>query len=707
MKNTNKIVLVLFMLLSQAISTAYGQTCTGTTPANPGTLTGTNYTGVNITPSNGLRNWFTGGTLTGASISISSNSTLIIKTGSFITLTGSTTIPIGSTIYIESGAGLSIPGSLTIQGTFVNLGTLTLTGNNFLQINGGALYNNGILTATDSYLHLTNLATYTFINGGSATFTYLYWQIVTGSNAVCLRLGSIFNLLSSNSGSVVTGTGAFPSGGLFQYNTTDISSNAACTPPNPARINYVSSYTPTNGIVWGPSGTFANNANITIVGSTPNTNGTGSGFGVSTRITSGTGYSAATPENFNLTTHSPVPAVTGNYFEYCLNSVVPLTSMASGSNVLWYTAATGGTGSSTAPTVVTSAASLQTFWVSQNVTGSCEGPRNAINIKILSTTASALAVGNNGPVCVGGTLSLSSTAGFSTWSWTGPNSYKSPAQNPTVSATATAAMSGTYTVIVFQSTGSCLNSSSTTVVVNSSAPAQPSAFTTSSSTVCKNQSNVTYTVPSVSGATSYNWNYSGSGASFSSSANTVSINFSLVATSGTLSVTATNVCGTSSARTLAIAVDGGIFQLSTTNMIAYYKFNGNANDETNNNQGTLQNAPTSVADRFGNANSAYSFNGINQYVTTANSYANPTNFSFSVWFKTSTLTGGKIIEFGNAQTGGSGNYDRQVYMANSGQLYLTVNPGGVGRVVNTTLGYNDDKWHNVIGTISSTNGMKL
>lgn len=706
MKKYNKIVLLLSILLSQMISTAYGQTCSGTTPANPGTLTGTNYTGININPSDGLRSWFTGGTLTGANINISSNSTLIIKTGSFITLTGAITIPSGSIIYIESGAGLSIPGSLTVQGTLTNLGSLTITGSNFLQLNGGAVYNNGTITASNSYLHLTNLATYTFINGGSATFTWLNWQIATGSNPVCLKPGSIFNLLSSNSGSVVAGSGAFPAGGLFQYNATDISSNSSCTPVNPARINYVASFTPTNGVVWGPSGLFANNANITIVGSTPNTNGTGSGFGSSTRVISGTGYNAATPQNFNLITHSPVPTVTGNYFEYCLNAVVPLASMATGSNLLWYTVVTGGIGSSTAPTVVSSSAGLQTFWVSQNVTGSCEGPRNPININILSTAASALTAGNNGPVCAGGTLSLSS-AGFSPWNWTGPSSYTSTVQNPTVSASATAAMSGTYTVIAFQNTGSCFNSASTTVVVNSSAPAQPSAFTTSSSTVCKNQNNVTYTVPAVVGATSYNWSYSGAGTNFSSTTNTVSINFSLVATSGTLSVTATNGCGTSSARSLAITVDGGIFQLSTTNMIAYYKFNGNANDETNNDQGTLQNAPTSVADRFGNANSAYSFNGTNQYVTTANSYNNPTNFSFSVWFQTTTLTGGKIIEFGNAPTGGSGNYDRQIYMANSGQLYLAVNPGGVGHVVNTSLGYNDGKWHNVIGTISSINGMKL
>ncbi|MDB5272834.1 MAG: C-terminal target protein [Chitinophagaceae bacterium] len=695
------------------IKVSYGQTCSGSTPAE-GTFNGSNITGTTISPSNGKINWYTGGTVTVTSITISANSTLVIKTGSFVTVSASTTIPSGNTIYIESGASLTVQGSLTIQGNFINLGTLTITGNNFLQVNGGAVYNDGTITATSSYIHFNATAS-TFLNGGSATFTYFNWQIAVTPAApfVCMRPGSIFNLLSSNSGSVVAGTSsAFQAGGLFQYNATDISSNSTCTPANPARVNFLASFVPTNGVVWGPTGLFANNANISIVGSTPSGNGTGTGFGVSTRVTSGTGYSAAAPQNFFLNTFSPAPTTTGSYFEYCLNSSVPLAAMASGINLLWYTSATGGTGSSIAPTVNTSSTGLQTFWVSQNVTGSCEGPRSPININVISTAANGtITAANNGPVCAGNMLSLSAVGtGIASWSWSGPNSYTTTAHNPTVSATATAAMAGTYYVIATQTTGNCLNGASTTVVVNGAATSQPGAFTTSTATVCKNQNNVIYTVPAVTGATSYTWTYSGNGASFSSTTNTVSINFSLAATSGTLSVTASNACGASIARTMSVTVDAGIFQVSTINMIAYYKFNGNANDEMNNDQGTLQGAPTSVADRFGNANSAYSFNGTSQYVTTANQYTSPTNlndFSFSVWFQTTTLTGGKIIEFGSAATGGSGNYDRQVYMANSGQLYITVNPGGTGHVLNTPLGYNDGIWHNVIGTVSAANGMRL
>jgi hypothetical protein len=111
-------------------------------------------------------------------------------------------------------------------------------------------------------------------------------------------------------------------------------------------------------------------------------------------------------------------------------------------------------------------------------------------------------------------------------------------------------------------------------------PDQPDAFTVSSATVCSGQNAVLYTASAVSGATSYTWQFSGTGATFSSTTNSVSISFSPSATSGTLSVTANNSCGQSTALTLAISVSEipatpGAFTTSTTpvckgqNAVAY------------------------------------------------------------------------------------------------------------------------------------------
>lgn len=75
------------------------------------------------------------------------------------------------------------------------------------------------------------------------------------------------------------------------------------------------------------------------------------------------------------------PGVTTAIY-YNLNDVaVPLT--ASGSNHLWYTTASGGTGSATAPTPLTNTPGTTAYYVSQtNASGSpvCEGPRTQIAV---------------------------------------------------------------------------------------------------------------------------------------------------------------------------------------------------------------------------------------------------------------------------------------------------------------------------------------
>lgn len=83
----------------------------------------------------------------------------------------------------------------------------------------------------------------------------------------------------------------------------------------------------------------------------------------------------------------------------------------------------------------------------------------------------------------------------------------------------------------------------------------------------------------------------------------------------------------------------------------------------------------------------------------------PDTFTVEAWIKTTSTSGGKIIGFGNAQTGNSGSYDRQVYMSNSGQIYFGVYPGTV-RAINTSQSYRDGAWHHVVASLGA-DGMKL
>ena len=75
--------------------------------------------------------------------------------------------------------------------------------------------------------------------------------------------------------------------------------------------------------------------------------------------------------------------------------------------------------------------------------------------------------------------------------------------------------------------------------------------------------------------------------------------------------------------------------IPTDGLVAYYPFNGNANDESGNgNHGTVTDA-TLTYDRFDNVNSAYSFDGDGDYITsTSNVGVGQTTRTFSFWAKT-------------------------------------------------------------------------
>lgn len=68
-------------------------------------------------------------------------------------------------------------------------------------------------------------------------------------------------------------------------------------------------------------------------------------------------------------------------------------------------------------------------------------------------------------------------------------------------------------------------------------------------------------------------------------------------------------------------------------LLAYFPFNGNADDESGNGyHGTVQGA-TLVADRFGNPNSAYSFDGVDDHIAFPTLYpTSPNQISIVSWF---------------------------------------------------------------------------
>lgn len=96
---------------------------------------------------------------------------------------------------------------------------------------------------------------------------------------------------------------------------------------------------------------------------------------------------------------------------------------------------------------------------------------------------------------------------------------------------------------------------------------------------------------------------------------------------------------------------------------------------------------------------------LGQVIPANGTIAGPSTFSLEGWFQT-TSKQGKIIGFGNSQTGTSGQYDRHVYLNTSGQVVFGVYNGGT-RTLTSTNSYADGTWHYFAATFSAGTGMVL
>jgi hypothetical protein len=180
-------------------------------------------------------------------------------------------------------------------------------------------------------------------------------------------------------------------------------------------------------------------------------------------------------------------------------------------------------------------------------TGCGNSATKALTVNAIPATPAA--IGGTKSVCVGSTTSLSETSPSGVWSSSAP-----AVARVSNTGVVTGVSAGTTTVAYTVTNGNGCSSKVSAVITVNPLASQPGSFTVYSSVVKVGTANVVYTVPYVAGVT-YKWSYSGKGASISGTTNSVKISFSLTATSGTLSVTASNGCGTSFARTLAIILN--------------------------------------------------------------------------------------------------------------------------------------------------------
>jgi Concanavalin A-like lectin/glucanases superfamily len=143
---------------------------------------------------------------------------------------------------------------------------------------------------------------------------------------------------------------------------------------------------------------------------------------------------------------------------------------------------------------------------------------------------------------------------------------------------------------------------------------------------------------------------------------------------------------------------------------ACYNFSGNANDGKGSNHGTVIGANLTT-DRFGNTNSAYTFNGVNNFITIpANNIANP-KYTYSAWVYTNNpiIPVQTILSVGNigadqvlAIYNDAGNVNSQYWTIFS-YIYNSSLPIPAVNVMSPTIA---NEWHHIVGT-RTLNELKL
>jgi PKD repeat protein len=135
-------------------------------------------------------------------------------------------------------------------------------------------------------------------------------------------------------------------------------------------------------------------------------------------------------------------------------------------------------------------------------------------------------------------------------------------------------------------------------------------------------------------------------------------------------------------------------------LVAYYPFNGNANDESGNGNNGTVNGAILTSDRFGNPNSAYYFNGINDYIDIGSFPVNA--FTFAGWIYCENINQSNlnaiISRMNYAYPGGF-----EFRVEPDSRLQMVVADQGGFNNTYTDAGINTNQWYFVVSTYDSSN----
>jgi len=158
-------------------------------------------------------------------------------------------------------------------------------------------------------------------------------------------------------------------------------------------------------------------------------------------------------------------------------------------------------------------------------------------------------------------------------------------------------------------------------------------------------------------------------------------------------------------RTYAIGVDVSPYCMTPPpGLVSWWPGEGNALDILGGGNGALEGGVTFTNGKVG---AAFNFDGSSGFVSTSLLITNPQTFSLTLWFRTASTNGGVLISFDSTRTNLTGSeYDRNIYLDDAGALHFGVWNSGAQQI-NSAAGYNDNNWHQVVGSLSASKGLSL
>lgn len=508
--------------------------------------------------------WSTGSNAGNINVSPSSNTTYTL-TGT--AATGCTNVAV-ATVTVNALPSITIAGT----GTVCNGKSTVLTANggtSYTWSPGGAATSITVSPSSNTVYTVTGTAANSCTSSAVTTVTVNALPSVSVNNVTVCNGSPALLTASGTSGSYAWSTGATTStiapspSSNTSYTVTGTAANS-CTNTAVAQVVIVAKPT-----VSVPSATICMNSTqvLTATGAntyTWSTTQNGPSVSVSPTITTtytvtGTAVSTCT-NNATVTVQvnglpqlASTPSVSPSNCSAATGSITNVT--VSGTPVFSYTWSNGATNVGSAPDLNNQPAGTYNLQVLDG--NGCINTFGPYSITNPGASAAPSANATPTAVCTGQTINLTANSGSGgTYTWTGPNSFTTTAQNPSI-PNAAAVNGGVYSVYMTAS-GCSGPATSVTITVN----ALPSPNATASQTVYCVGNTVNLFASS---ATSYTWTGPGS---FSSNSQNPSITNASTVAAGTYTLRVTNASGCVNSTTLNIGVNTNPVPTATANPTA-------------------------------------------------------------------------------------------------------------------------------------------